>query len=98
MSDNKHSIAGYLKDRRIWPLIIVVALIILDLHFGIHFGIEFVGQTQIPITLEHPVNVTAMSSLISALQQRVSTFGLRRLRLKGLVPLGIFDNTYGIGN
>ena len=85
MSDNKHSISGYIKDRRIWPLIIiVVALVILDIHFGIHFGIEFVGGTQIPITLEHPVNVTAMSSLISALQQRVSTFGLKEITVEGV--------------
>lgn len=85
MSDNKHSIAGYIRDRRIWPLIIiVVALLILDIHFGIHFGIEFVGGTQIPITLEHPVNVTAMSSLISALQQRVSTFGLKEITVEGV--------------
>lgn len=81
----EHSIQGYIKDRRIWPLIlIVVALIILDIHYGIHFGIEFVGGTQIPITLEHPVNVTAMSGLISALQQRVSTFGLKQITVEGV--------------
>jgi preprotein translocase subunit SecD len=82
---NPHSIQGYLKDRRIWSLIvIVVVLAVLDWHFGIHFGIEFVGGTQIPITLEHPVNVTAMSSLISALQQRVSTFGLKEVTVEGV--------------
>lgn len=81
----KHSIQSYLKDRRIWPLIIiVVALAILDFHYGIHFGIEFVGGTQIPITLEHSVNVTAMSGLISALQQRVSTFGLKEISVEGV--------------
>ena len=81
----EHSIKGYIKDRRIWPLIIiVVALALLDFHYGIHFGIEFVGGTQIPITLEHPVNVTAMSALISALQQRVSTFGLKQITVEGI--------------
>jgi preprotein translocase subunit SecD len=81
----EHSLKGYIKDRRIWPLIvIVVALALLDLHYGIHFGIEFVGGTQIPITLEHPVNVTAMSALISALQQRVSTFGLKQITVEGV--------------
>lgn len=85
MSENKHNIVSYLKDRRIWPLILIVlALALLDFHFGIHFGIEFVGGTQIPITLEHPVNVTAMSSLISALQQRVSTFGLKEITVEGV--------------
>lgn len=76
---------AYLTDKRLWPLIIiVVALLILDLHYGIHFGIEFVGGTQIPITLEHPVNVTAMTALISALQQRVSTFGLKQITVEGV--------------
>jgi preprotein translocase subunit SecD len=85
MSENQHGIKGYLKDRRIWPLlVIVIALVFLDLHYGIHFGIEFVGGTQIPITLEHPVNVTAMSALISALQQRVSTFGLKQITVEGV--------------
>ncbi len=81
----EHSLKGYITDRRIWPLIlIVIALAILDLHYGVHFGIEFVGGTQIPITLEHPVNVTAMTALISALQQRVSTFGLKEITVEGV--------------
>lgn len=80
-----HSLKSYIRDRRIWPLIlIVVALAILDWHFGLHFGIEFVGGTQIPIALDHTVNVTAMSSLISALQQRVSTFGLKQVTVEGV--------------
>ena len=75
----------YLKDQRILILIvIVVAMALLDLNYGIHFGIEFVGGTQIPITLEHPINVTAMTSLISALQQRVSTFGLKQVTVEGI--------------
>lgn len=79
------SIKDYLMDRRILALIIVVAaLAILDLHFGLNFGIEFVGGTQIPITLEHPVNVTAMSALTAALQQRVSTFGLKQTTVEGV--------------
>jgi preprotein translocase subunit SecD len=81
----EHSIQSYIRDRRILPLIIiVVVLAILDIHYGLHFGIEFVGGTQIPITLEHSVNVTAMSSLISALQQRVSTFGLKEITVEGV--------------
>jgi preprotein translocase subunit SecD len=75
----------YLMDRRILILIVVVAaLALLDLTYGIHFGIEFVGGTQIPITLEHPVNVTAMSGLVSALEQRVSTFGLKQTTVEGV--------------
>jgi preprotein translocase subunit SecD len=76
---------GYLTDRRILILIVVVAVLaVCDLHFGLNFGIEFAGGTQIPITLEHPVNVTAMSSLVAALQQRVSTFGLKQTTVEGV--------------
>ena len=75
----------YLKDRRIIVLIVIaVALAGLDLHYGLHFGIEFVGGTQIPITLAHGVNASDMSSLISSLQQRVSTFGLKQVTVEGI--------------
>lgn len=76
---------SYLKDRRIIALIVIVAaLAILDLHYGLHLGIEFVGGTQIPVILAHPVNATAMASLISSLQQRVSTFGLKQVTVEGI--------------
>ena len=76
---------SYLKDRRILALIIVfVALALLDVHYGLHFGIEFVGGTQIPVTLEHSVNATEMSSIISTIQQRVSTFGLKQVTVEGI--------------
>ncbi len=79
------SIIEYFKDRRILTaLVIVLALAVLDLHYGIHLGIEFVGGTQIPITLEHSVNLTTMSTLISDLQQRVSTFGLKQVTVEGV--------------
>ncbi len=79
------SATDYLKDRRILALVaIVVALALLDLHYGVHLGIEFVGGTQIPITLEHEVNLTTMSALISDLQQRVSTFGLKQTTVEGV--------------
>ncbi len=75
----------YIKDRRILTLIVIVAILgILDVHYGIHFGIEFAGGTQIPITLEHGLNASAMSSLITALQQRVSTFGLKEVSVEGI--------------
>ena len=76
---------SYLKDRRIIVLIVIsVLLAVLDLHYGLHLGIEFVGGTQIPITLAHSLNVSAMSSLISSLQQRVSTFGLKQVTVEGI--------------
>ena len=79
------SLLEYFKDRRILTaIIIVIALAALDLHSGVHLGIEFVGGTQIPITLEHSVNLTTMSALISDLQQRVSTFGLKQVTVEGV--------------
>ena len=75
----------YLKDRRIIVLIaIALVLAICDVHYGLHLGIEFAGGTQIPVTLARPVNASAMASLISALQQRVSTFGLKQVTVEGI--------------
>ncbi|MCL4404459.1 MAG: hypothetical protein M1544_03145 [Candidatus Marsarchaeota archaeon] len=76
---------SYLADRRIIALIIVfVALAILDVHYGLHFGIEFVGGTQIPVTLQKSVNATEMDSIISTIDQRVSTFGLKQVTVEGV--------------
>jgi preprotein translocase subunit SecD len=78
-------ILSYIKDRRIITLIVIVAILAgLDLYYGIHFGIEFVGGTQIPILLQSPANVTTMSALISSLQQRLSTFGLQQVTVEGV--------------
>ncbi len=75
----------YLKDRRIIVLIVIaVGLAILDVHYGVHLGIEFAGGTQIPVTLAHSVNASDMSSLITSLQQRVSTFGLKQVTVEGI--------------
>lgn len=79
------AVVGYLKDKRIILLIAVVAILaLLDAVYGIHFGIEFVGGTQIPVTLQHSVNISTMSSLISSLDQRLSTFGLEQVTVEGI--------------
>ncbi|MGC8571805.1 MAG: hypothetical protein ACP5RI_00680 [Candidatus Micrarchaeia archaeon] len=76
---------SYLKDKRILTLIIVaIAFLILDIVYGIHFGIEFVGGTQIPVMLEHSVNITTMTQLITTLNQRLSTFGLQQVTIEGI--------------
>jgi preprotein translocase subunit SecD len=83
-----------LKDRRIIILVVVVlALASLDLYYGLHFGIEFVGGTQIPVTLAHGVNVTAMSSLITSLQERLSTFGLQQVTVEGIGDSQLYITT-----
>jgi preprotein translocase subunit SecD len=79
------AVLDYLKDRRVLALIAIVALLgILDYHYGIHLGIEFAGGTQIPITLEHQVTAAQMDQLISILQQRLSTFGLKEINVQGI--------------
>ena len=75
----------YIRDKRILSLIIIFAvLLVLDIHYGLHFGIEFIGGTQINVRLEHSVNATTMSSLISLLNQRLSTFGLKEVTVEGV--------------
>ena len=84
-------IIDYIKDRRILSLIIVVLLLlVLDIFYGagppyyLHFGIEFTNGTQIPVTLEQPVDPNTMSRIISILQQRVSTYGLKQVTVEGV--------------
>ena len=75
----------YVMDRRILLLIVIIAALgILDLIYGIHYGIEFIGGTQIPITLATHVNPNQMSNLTSIIQQRVSTFGLKEVTVEGI--------------
>jgi len=72
-------IIDYIKDRRILSLIIVVLLLIaLDIFYGagppyyLHFGIEFTNGTQIPVTLEQPVDPNTMSRIISIIAAEMS--------------------------
>ncbi|MEM3476931.1 MAG: hypothetical protein QW045_02350, partial [Candidatus Micrarchaeaceae archaeon] len=84
-------IASYLKDKRILILIgIVMLLAVLDAYYGIHFGIDFSGGTQIPVMLERPANATIMASLISDINQRVSTFGLKQVIVEGVGNSNIY--------
>ncbi len=85
----------YLKDYRITVLILVIlALAMLDYTYGgpngLHLGIEFVGGTQIPITLEHSVTPDQMSNLTSILQQRTSTFGLKQVTVEGIGSSAVY--------
>ena len=90
-------IIDYIKDRRILSLIIVVLLLlVLDIFYGagppyyLHFGIEFTNGTQIPVTLEQPVDPNTMSRIISILQQRVSTYGLKQVTVEGIGNSNIY--------
>jgi preprotein translocase subunit SecD len=79
----------YLKDFRVSILLVLIALLlVLDLLFGgpngLHLGVEFIGGTQIPVQLEHPVNPSTMSNLLTILQERLSTFGLKQITVEGI--------------
>ncbi len=90
----KSSSGSYLRDRRIITLIVVVVLLAsLDAIYGLHFGIEFAGGTQIPVTLAHSVNVSTMSGLITALEQRLNTFGLQQVTIEGIGTSQLYITT-----
>jgi preprotein translocase subunit SecD len=79
----------YLKDFRISFLLLLIALLaILDAVYGgpnvLHLGVEFIGGTQIPVQLEHSVDAPTMATLISTLQGRLSTFGLKQVSVEGV--------------
>ncbi|MCL4375514.1 hypothetical protein M1394_01820 [Candidatus Marsarchaeota archaeon] len=80
------AIIDYLKDHRILLLLLLVLILaVLDIIHGIHLGTEFIGGTDIPITLEHSVSSAEMSSIVSTLQQRLSKFGLGEVNIQ---PIG----------
>ncbi|MEM3212033.1 MAG: hypothetical protein QXR85_01835 [Candidatus Micrarchaeaceae archaeon] len=83
------SLKAYFKNPHIDFLIgLLITLFILDALFGgphiLHLGVEFVGGTEIPVSLEHSVNPSVMSTLLSTLQQRLSTFGLKEITVEGI--------------
>ncbi|VVB76655.1 Protein-export membrane protein SecD [uncultured archaeon] len=82
-------ILAYLKDFRFsFLLALIAALVILDALYGgpniLHLGVEFIGGTQIPVRLEHSVDPGTMSTLITTLQSRLSTFGLKQVTVEGI--------------
>ena len=78
-------LANYLKDKRILALLLILVLLgVADLYSGIHLGTEFIGGTEIPITLQNQVTPAVMSTVIANLQQRISTFGLKQVTIEGV--------------
>ncbi len=74
----------YIKDYRVLALLVILAgLFVADVTHGIGLGIEFVGGTQITLTLAHPVNPLIMSSLISTLENRLSQSALGQPIVQG---------------
>lgn len=78
-------ILDYVKDRRILAFILIVLILAgLDYRYGIHLGVEFAGGTEIPITLQQSVTQAQLDQVITTLQQRLSTFGLRQVSIVGI--------------
>jgi len=88
-------LTSYLKDFRVLFLVgLILLLAALDLMYGgpngLHLGVEFIGGTQIPVQLEHSVNPATMASLITTLQGRLSTFGLKQITIEGVGDSQVF--------
>jgi preprotein translocase subunit SecD len=83
------TLTSYLKDFRVaFLLALIVLFVILDALYGgpnfLHLGVEFIGGTQIPVQLEHSVDAGTMANLITVLQGRLSTFGLKQVTVEGI--------------
>ena len=88
-------LTSYLKDFRVLFLLgLIVSLVILDALYGgpniLHLGVEFIGGTQIPVQLEHSVDPATMSVLLTTLQGRLSTFGLKQITVEGIGNSQVF--------
>ena len=65
------------KDTAFVILMILVVLSLVHIYLnGIKFGIDFVGGTRIPMTLERPADSATMDQMLSIIKKRVSSFGL----------------------
>ena len=65
------------KEYAVVILLILVAISLIHIYFsGVKFGIDFVGGTRIPMTLERPADPDTMDQMIETIKKRVSSFGL----------------------
>jgi len=78
-------LVNLVKDKRML-ILFVFLLMALSLAYlrGIHFGIEFVGGTRIPVTLERPVDQMTMNEITNNIKNRVSAFGLQQVLVKSI--------------
>lgn len=75
----------YFKNVSVIALIVIVALLaFFDITQGLHFGTEFIGGTSIPLTLSQPANPSQMNQVITTLQTRLSTFGLKQITVQAI--------------
>ncbi|MEM3609593.1 MAG: hypothetical protein QW076_01635 [Candidatus Anstonellales archaeon] len=68
---------------RILSILVLLSLIHISLN-GIRWGIDFIGGTRIPITLEKKVDKETLDELITKIKTRVSGFGLTQVKVKAV--------------
>ena len=74
----------YTNKRVVWVMMLVVLLLALALTRGIHFGIEFIGGTRIPITLEQSVSQTVMNEMVETIKIRTAKWGLTQVVVRSV--------------
>lgn len=85
------SALDYIKDWRILIVILAIAVLaVLDVVHGLNLGTEFVGGTQIPITLGTTVNPLEMSTITQILDSRISKFGLSEVTVEPVGNSGLY--------
>ncbi len=70
---------------RLLALACMVLLALFSIGYnGIKFGIDFSGGIRIPVLLEKPVSQSVMDEMVQTIQTRVSTFGLKEVKVRGV--------------
>jgi preprotein translocase subunit SecD len=79
------------KNVKILALALLFLLAVSNIYLnGIRWGIDFAGGTRIPVTLEKPVSVDVMQSIVNSLKTRTSTLGLEQVQVQAIGSDRIF--------
>lgn len=67
---------------KLTALVLMVVLAICSIYLnGLKFGIDFVGGTRIPITLDQSVDQSTMNDFLQTIKSRVSVLGLSEVKV-----------------
>jgi preprotein translocase subunit SecD len=70
---------------KISGLVLIVLLALSSIYLnGLKFGIDFVGGTRIPVTLDQSVDQTTMSDFVQTIKGRVSVLGLSEVKVRAI--------------
>src|SRR5208283_1491360 len=64
-------------------LIVLLALTSIYIN-GLKFGIDFVGGTRIPVTLDQAVDQSTMDEIVQTVKDRVSVLGLSEVQVQAI--------------